>query len=539
MTTNTVAELAPRRGAHPRLLRRRSVSRALILTLALLLPATAHAGDFLDTRISFTLGDDNFLKSAGQQIPDSPLLGIGDREGYELPFDNLDLATTGRENELHLVLYKKMAGILPGLTTEVAAALEINMAELGRASAFADDSSYIRLSYAIDRARTGSKYLDLVLFPLSGDRFRVGYLYDLTWGGADMFPRRRGITPALKLGANFGKVYAWAGMKAVLAQTELSESANEQGTKETTSEAETLYSALAGVGTEPVPGLSIDLSGGYVQQAQNPVKDVAGKLVTATGFSARVAYGRGLKVGLSSDLRLLRNDPEFLEQLGQKPSYNPGGGLAWRIALEGNAIAQVLADPDRFAATKRQWASAAALDVRMQLNYLRMNLTAVYRSLEFSLLNTPSLTPYLGFPADAIVQPQIFTAISADYYFPRVGLNPGFQAGVELPGAVKTELYASEVGSNAPPTLIGDHTMLIRSTGERVLLPENKGRMPAFSFRLNARWYASDILTLLAFVLITYDQNTTILQLNADLTKTRIFDEPIRFGAGLTAQGRF
>lgn len=521
-------------------MKKKTVSRrALILTLALLLPATARAGDFIDTRISFTLGDDNFLKSAGQQIPDSPLLGIGDREGYELPFDNLDLATTGRENELHLVLYKKMAGILPGLTTEVAAAMEINMAELGRASAFADDSSYIRLSYAIDRARTGSKYLDLVLFPLSGDRFRVGYLYDLTWGGANMFPRKRGITPALKLGANFGKVYAWAGMKAVLAQTELSESANEQGTKEETSEAETLYSALAGVGTEPVPGLSIDLSGGYVQQARNPVKDVAGKLVTATGFSARVAYGRGLKVGLSSDLRLLRNDPEFLEQLGQKPSYNPGGGLAWRVALEGNAIAQVLGDPDRYGATKRQWAPAAALDVRMQVNYLRMNLTAVYRSLEFSLLNTPSLTPYLGFPADAIVQPQIFTAISADYYFPKIAINPGFQAGVELPGAVKTELYATEVGSNAPPTLIGDHTMLIRSTGERVLLPEGKGRLPSFSVRLNARWYASDILTLLAFVLITYDQNTSILQLNADLTKSRIFDEPIRFGAGLTAQGRF
>ncbi len=510
-----------------------------LIALALLLPTSARAGDFLDTRISFTLGDDNFLKRAGEQIPDSPLLGIGDREGYELPFDNLDLATTGRENELHLVLYKKMAGILPGLTTEVAAAMEINMAELGRASAFADDSSYIRLSYAIDRGRTGSKYLDLVLFPLSGDRFRVGYLYDLTWGGASMFPKKKGLTPALKLGANFGKVYAWAGMKAVLAETALSESADEQGTKETTSEAETLYSALAGVGAEPVPGLSLDLSGGYVQQARNPVKDVAGKIVTATGFSARVAYGRGLKVGLSSDLKLLRNDPEFLESFGQKPTYNPGGGLAWRIAVEGNAIAQVLADPDRFGATKRQWASAAALDLRMQVNYLRMNLTAVYRSLEFSLLNTPSFVPFTGFPSDAIVQPQIFTAISADYYFPKIALNPGFQAGVELPGAVKTELYAQEIGSNAPPTLIGDHTLLVRSTGERVILPEGKGRLPAFSVRLNTRWYASEILTLLAFVLITYDQNTTILQVNADLTKKRVFDEPLRFGAGLTAQGRF
>ena len=72
----------------------RTPVRALSLALLLLptvvsAPPAAWAGDFIDTRISFTLGDDNFFKDAGQQVPDSPRIGIGDRPGYELPFDNL------------------------------------------------------------------------------------------------------------------------------------------------------------------------------------------------------------------------------------------------------------------------------------------------------------------------------------------------------------------------------------------------------------------------------------------------------------------
>lgn len=522
-------------------------SRALLIGLLapclLLCGSAARAGDFIDTRISFTLGDDNFLKNAGQQIPDSPLLGIGDREGYELPFDNLDLATTGRENELHLVLYKKVDGILPGLFTEAAAAMEVNLAALEEGQSvnrvFSDDSSYIRLSYAIDAEKRGDKTLDLVLFPLSGDRFRVGYLYDLTWGGEHMFPRKKGPTPAFKVGGNHKVLYWWSGMKMVLAETALEESSNEQGTTVQASENETLYSLLAGLGAQPVAGLSVDLSGGYVQMARNPIKDVANELVTATGFSARVAYGRGLNVGLSSDLRLLRNDPEFLESLSRRPSYNPGGGVSWRVALEGNAIAQVLADPDRFGATTRQWASAAALDMRIQRNYLRINLTGVYRSLQFSLLETPSFVPFTAFAENAIVQPQIFAAVSADYHFPKVALTPGLQAGVEFPGAVKTELFAKEAGSNAPPTLIGEHTLLVRTTGERVILPEGEDRLPVISARFTTRWYPSEMLTLLAYVLFSFDQNTSILEINADLTKSRVFDEPVRIGAGITAQARF
>ena len=211
------------------------------------------------------------------------------------------------------------------------------------------------------------------------------------------------------------------------------------------------------------------------------------------------------------------------------------------MALEGNLIGQTLADPDTFGATKIQWASAAALDFRMQRNYLRVNVAAVYRSLEFNLINAPSYTPYQAFPEDAIIMPQIFAAISADYHFPSIWLTSGIQAGVELPGAVKSELWATESGSSAPATLIGEHTILARNRwqGDRMILPEGQDRLPVYSVRITAQWFPSEMLTLMAFMMLQYDENTTTLEINADLSKSRVFDDPVKFGAGITAQSRF
>lgn len=527
-----------------RIASQRLIRAATCLLAGALLCSTAHAGDFIDTRITFTIGDDNFLKSAGEQVPDSPRFGIGDREGYELSFDNLDLATSGRENQIHLVLYRKVDGIFPGLITEAAASIEIDLGELESSSprvdrVFSDDSSYIRLAYALDADRKGKEFLDLVVFPLQGDRFRVGYLYDLTWGGTRIFARQKGPTPAFKLGGNHGRFYWWAGMKIVRAQTAPEESKDEQGLTITTEQQESFYGVLAGMGVQPVDGLSIDFSAGHIQVGENPIKDVAGETVTASGFSARLAYGRGLKVGLSSDLRLVRNDPDYLEGLSRRPTYKADSKLSWRISAEGTAVAQVLADRETFGATTAQWASAAAVDFRLQYNYMRFNLTGVYRSLEFILLDTPSFVAFEAFPSEVQVKPNFFGAVAFDYHFPKIGLTPGIQAGIEVPASVTTELTAKEVGSNAPPTLLGKHTIVVRGNGRRVILPQDAEAVPLFQFRGTARWYASQMLTLVAFAFVTIDENAEILVVNPDLTRTRVFDDSVRFGAGLQMQARF
>ena len=179
----------------------------------LALPGEARAGDFLDTRVTFTLGDDNFLADAGETMVDSPIIGFGTRPGYDLFFDNLDTQYSGRENLLHLVLYKKLPGFIYGLTTEAAIVLKYNFSD-SRDGALEDDGTYLRLVYRFDKTLKKGRRLDIVLFPASTDRFRAGYLYDLTWGGAKIFPGAyRHLTPGAKISFLWSTGYAFVGFK--------------------------------------------------------------------------------------------------------------------------------------------------------------------------------------------------------------------------------------------------------------------------------------------------------------------------------------
>ena len=157
---------------------------ALAAALAALVPLPASAWDFMDTRVTWTFGDDDVLAAAGEVYPESPLPSIGDRSGYELFFDNLDTQYTGREHLTHLVMYKRMPSLLSDrLTIEAAVVMRFDFEALyGHAASVSrvlrDDGSYIRMFYAWNptRPRDG---LEVVLFPLATERFRLGYLYDL------------------------------------------------------------------------------------------------------------------------------------------------------------------------------------------------------------------------------------------------------------------------------------------------------------------------------------------------------------------------
>ena len=521
----------------------RTLTTLAALAALLLGAGPAQANDWIDTRITYTIGDDNFLKDAGEQVPnDSPKINIGDRGGYEV-FEDINSANTGRENQLHLVLYKKVEGIFPGLITEAAAALELDLEALAMADplhkVLKDDSSYIRLAYALDELRKGKEYIDIVLFPLNGDRFRAGYLYDMSWGGASMFASGNGVSPAFKIGGNHGFMYWWAGMKMVQGELPTKYVKDVNGTEHTVTELETMYSGLAGIGFQPVDGLSIDLSGGYVQQAWNQLRDLPAVTVDAAGGSMRVVYGQGVEVGLSSDLKLLRNDREFLEKLSRRATYKTDDSVSWQIGAEGALIAQILGDPAKVGATTTQLASAAALWFSLQRNYLRINLTAYYQSVSFSVLDNGGWPKYLAFSEDQIDQPVLSGAVSLDYHFPSIWLTPGITAGVFMPGALKTELYSTDAGNNPPGTLIGEYTFLFGRSGQPWLLPQGQDRSPEFAAKLTAHWYPSEMLTLIAFFIFQYDPNASITEFTANLAKTRITDDPVRIGAGITAQARF
>ena len=57
-----------------------SLAGALAVLAAVSIPGSAAlAGDFMDTRLTWSFGDDDLMANAGQVIPDSPITGSGGR----------------------------------------------------------------------------------------------------------------------------------------------------------------------------------------------------------------------------------------------------------------------------------------------------------------------------------------------------------------------------------------------------------------------------------------------------------------------------
>src|SRR5437867_4121528 len=142
----------------------RRLAPALVLS-TLLLPSAARAGDFVDTRLNFTLTDENLLVGPGETNPSVPGVHIGQPNSFGILF-------TGYENLTHLVLYKKMVGKhFEGEGAIVFRFLEFSDVSLSSI----DDGSYVKITYFFDESRKSTKNISLTAFPLSADRMRLGY----------------------------------------------------------------------------------------------------------------------------------------------------------------------------------------------------------------------------------------------------------------------------------------------------------------------------------------------------------------------------
>ena len=192
---------------------RKLVTCATLVLLGACLSAPAAAGDFIDTRLSFVFSDNNFFAGPGETPINSPGFGIGANKSNTLFFDNYDTRFSGFETMSHLVLYSKLPSFFDNLTTE--ASLVIRFFIGGESSGddwwkynkLYDAGSYIRLTYDLSQGTEDNKNLQLVLFPVSGDRFRLGYSYRISWGGSSVFPLNYGLVPAAKLQLN--RIGSW------------------------------------------------------------------------------------------------------------------------------------------------------------------------------------------------------------------------------------------------------------------------------------------------------------------------------------------
>ncbi|HEV8325260.1 MAG TPA: hypothetical protein VG389_26855 [Myxococcota bacterium] len=515
---------------------RHSLRRFAAAALAFAVPSglfaatpVARAGDFIDTRLTFTMGDDQILPGeANLRGTLSPTWSFSERDGYRLFFDNLDSRTTGRENQIHVVLYKKVDGYFPGLITEAAGAFEVDMARSG--ASLDDNGSYLRLEYRFQGVEIPERNFDVTMFPLSSDRLRLGYAFEISWGGDDIFAGAdtSDAVPGARVGLHYDRFAAALTFKTAFIQENV-----EPGIIVADgSRKETNYAAMASFSVDVLESLHLDAGFGYFEQGLIQGGGAAGSPQYTFGGSMQLVLHVGMPVGGSLDLRLVRNDPEYEDRLHAREKYE-AGVTSVRVAAEGSYIMQHLGDPNDFGSTVLQPAYAAALTGRLKVGFTRVFLDVYLKSGSFIVLDRPGFVPGLSFfLGDGVDEkPELFASVGADHHLPGPHLTIGVFGGIQFPATVTVD-GAGPAGEPA--------TIILRNENDQEPLPIGTAAdpiraVPIFTGKLVVRWDLSDILTVAAIGFAGLDRNLTNRQGFGDLD----FINPTVVGGYLTAAARF
>ncbi len=507
-------------------------------------PPGATGKGFMDTRLTWTFGDDDFLNKTGQLLPLSPTFSIGDRSQYRLFFDNLNSRFAGRENLTHLVLYKKMPSFIPRLTTEASLVLRFDIAALAANTgalnqALYDSGSFLRVFYNTN-ANKEKEGISAVFFPLDTDRVRLGYLYDITWGGTaasinqSIFPRIQGAAPGAKIQYDHEKFYVYGAFKTanIVQPQQVLQGSGGETEAEVVRVAETNFGFLGGGGVDVTQNFRFDLGTGYFQQGKFDLEDVRGKSVYTYGGSARVIVHDKMPVPQSIDFQLYRNDPNNPMVLFRKEQYTPGQ-VAWSGSLESNVLRQNLKNFDASGSTKEQTALALAAQLVGKIGYARGSITGIYRDLKYVVRNVPGFIPFETLPKNSTSDPELFGAVAVDYYIEKARLTPQLGGGLQMPATFNSVF--SDGGIQASRTIV------VRQQGNESILPYNTGRTPIIQARASLKWDLSDFMSAVLWGQFVRDNNGTLVvrDPNEGTASLRVFQKPNRIGVGLALQARF
>lgn len=520
----------------------------LLFAFCALNPLQAQAGDFIDTRITFGMADNNVLVGPGQSNPNSPTTNLYPGRRNTLFFDNYNTGLSGFESLSHAVLYKKMPSFFKNLTT--AAALVVRMQYVdnrGKGSfRLSDSGSYIFLSYAFDGDKKLKRTLELTTFPLSSDRFRMGYSYRISWGGDRAFPRRTivGPVPGAKLQFTYdldtnNRFFIFTGVKTTLLQKRIDKTLIEE---------ETAAAVLGGLGFRS-GGFQIEGGAAYFDKGTFSNTNVRGEPVHFYGFTGQLSYSQGMPIGVSIDFRLYRNDPKMPAKFFRPEKYE-AGKFSFAVSSEFSYVVNMLEDPDKIGGIIASPGMAGDLNFRMKYGFFRLHADVVFRDLSFIVTNVPGFVPFQAFKQEQLkssVNPEFFFAVGADYHIAPAHLTIGLKGGVLFPSFFQGTLPKEVVGNESFKSLGGEQILVVRDDGDYTLLPtkdQNGNKvtvLPIISAKLNMKWQISPFLAAVGEVLFSVDNNQTRLQKSTeDGTVTqRVFIDPIILGFNLMLQARF
>src|SRR5437762_4869757 len=235
---------------------------------------TGQSG-FMDTRLAFTLTNENVLAKPGETIPSVPgwRFGVPNSLGV-LFFDNYDTRFSGFETLSHAVAYRSYSR--GHLQAEGAFVLRIN--ELSENNiALSDAGTYMVITNWKDPTHKDPTRISLTAFPVSADRFRLGYSYRLSWGGNPEYGRARSATPGMKIQYDTSNAYVFGGMKSAVVLDRR------------TAEQRSALAFLGGAGIDPTDMVRIEVNGGYFDRGYNELIDVNAQKVRLYGASVQAS----------------------------------------------------------------------------------------------------------------------------------------------------------------------------------------------------------------------------------------------------------
>lgn len=501
-------------------------STLILLALVLSMPA-AYAAD-MKADLSFTFGDDNVLRGPGETRKNSPSAFFGNMSGTPL-----DRAFPSEISNSMMLLglqgsVKSGKHFLP----EGALLMRVNLSE----GKFTDYGSHLRLNYFIDPVSMDKKvYLEL--YPNASNALRLGYMDDLSWGTADIFPKnfRSGPVPGAKLGYASDWLYGYVGVKTALVRSPMEDILYNPGGNTNKYVEETVYGGLAGFGVELLDSIWIEASGGLFEKGNNTRANVLGEKILAGGGSARLSYVYGGKIGEEVSLRYYFSDP-LKHNVFAKEDYERG--WSFYAGIEGTYVGQTLEDPDRIHSTKNEFSRAAGVTLRAKYENLRIHLLGSMRDLTFLLFNVPGLVPYQALPENVEVTQEFYAALSLDYHFPSVGLTPSITGAAIIPATYKGVVPE---GQSADSVSTGVRTMVVmgEDSANWSILPLGEDELPVLMVRAALKWSFTEDFSAIGEVFYERDNNLAQVFQDQRGHSLRSFDEPDILGFALIARMRF
>jgi hypothetical protein len=408
------------------------------------------------------------------------------------------------------------------LQAEGAFVLRVNeIAE--RNIAFSDAGSYVMVSWWKDKTRTDPTRVSLTAFPISSDRFRLGYSYRLSWGGNEEYQKGGRAVPGIKLQLDTGKAYGFVGDKSAVVLDPA------------TAELTAVNAFLAGAGYDVSPQVRVEVNGGYFDRGGNELQDVNNEEVQLFGGSAQVAVHEGMPVQSSIDYKLYKYDPERVARLFQKQKYP--GGLAWLAMSELTMLGQTLKDPENSGSTKIQFGAAGDINARVVQDRIRIRADVGYRDLAFMLHSTPSLPTYSDFPKEYEITPNFYGDLGVDRNW-NDRLTLGVTGGIEMPATL-----TSPAGIPGDTNATGETTAVISNYGAETLitvLPGGEKAIPKYALKFSGQIDFGDIYSTLLDVYYVYDGNQTRLTRSGpEDTFSYTFGESNQLGVNATLQAKF